>query len=162
MSPPISPVFKTLKSRILSSLSVDPSVYTDASPKGSVDSGIRDLIDGINRLDGVVTTSSCAGRVSAFLEGSKDFVGPGGENGDEVAEGGTQTAVPGGKGRRGRWLYVSHDPISIPSNKEKNHFTRLFGLELGDQSAPTSSTSPSTRRFVRFQFEPFVSSLLSS
>ncbi|KAK2067463.1 hypothetical protein P8C59_001202 [Phyllachora maydis] len=37
--------------------------YTDASPKGSIDAGIRDLIDGINdKYDGLVTTSSCGGR----------------------------------------------------------------------------------------------------
>ena len=170
MSPPISPSFQFLKSRILSSLSLDPSSYTDASPKGSVDAGIRDLIDRINTLEGVVTTSSCAGRVSVFLEGSRRVgevrdgvererrgdVGDGYEEGD----GERQAAVPGGKGRGGRWLFVSHEPVSVPPGKEKDHLTRLFGLgRVGDHGAPTTSTNSSARRFVRFQFEPFVGRL---
>lgn len=45
--------------------------YTDLSPKGSIDEGIRELIRDVNALEGLVTTSSCAGRVSVFVEGSK-------------------------------------------------------------------------------------------
>lgn len=67
----ITPGFVARKSKILSDLSVPDAEYTDLSPKGSVDEGIRDLIRGINALDGLVTTSSCAGRVSIFVEGSK-------------------------------------------------------------------------------------------
>ena len=170
MSPQIPPAFKVLKSRILSSLSADPSSYTDASPKGSVDTSIRGLIDRINTLEGVVTTSSCAGRVSVFLEGSKrverpyDLLQEGnpqsdedvGEDDDSVQ----QNAVPGGKGRGGRWLYVSHDPVLVLSDKKKDHFTRLFGLDSVDHSLTgMASTSLSARRFVRFQFEPFVGAL---
>jgi tRNA wybutosine-synthesizing protein 3 len=67
----IAPGFVVRKSKILSDLSVPDAEYTDLSPKGSVDEGIRDLIRDINALDGLVTTSSCAGRVSIFVEGSK-------------------------------------------------------------------------------------------
>lgn len=67
----ITPGFVARKSKILSDLSVPDAEYTDLSPKGSVDEGIRDLIRDINALDGLVTTSSCAGRVSIFVEGSK-------------------------------------------------------------------------------------------
>ncbi|KAK3331036.1 methyltransferase TYW3-domain-containing protein [Apodospora peruviana] len=63
--------FSQKKIKILSQLSVPDTEYADASPKGSVDSGIRDLIDEINALEGIVTTSSCAGRVSVYLEGHK-------------------------------------------------------------------------------------------
>lgn len=170
MSPPIPPSFQVLKTRILSSLSVDPSTYTDASPKGSVDAGIRDFMDRINGLEGVVTKSSCAGRVSVFLEGSKHIerernrlgregvLGDGDGDGDRSRD--MQVAVPGGKGRGGRWLYVSHDPVSIPPDRGKDYFTRLFGLySAGDQGDTPTTTSPSARRFVRFQFEPFVGSL---
>lgn len=45
--------------------------YDDLSPKGSIDGSIRELIDGINAKEGWVTTSSCAGRVVAFVEGVK-------------------------------------------------------------------------------------------
>ncbi|KAK1990852.1 hypothetical protein LX36DRAFT_647319 [Colletotrichum falcatum] len=68
-SPPAS--FATRKHRILEQLSVPDAEYTDASPKGSVDVGIRELINELNALDGFVTTSSCAGRVSVFLEGRR-------------------------------------------------------------------------------------------
>jgi len=64
-------LFSVKKATILDGLSRPDSQYTDASPKGSVDEGIRDLIDQINAQEGLVTTSSCAGRVSVYLEGKK-------------------------------------------------------------------------------------------
>ncbi|KAL8721157.1 MAG: hypothetical protein Q9181_007767 [Wetmoreana brouardii] len=69
--PPLPTNFRTLKSHILTSLSTPSGTYTDASPKGSVDTAIVSLIERINALDGVVTTSSCSGRCSVFLEGWK-------------------------------------------------------------------------------------------
>lgn len=68
---PIPPSFARRKEAILAQLAVPEDEYTDLSPKGTVDAGIRDLIDEINGLDGLVTTSSCAGRVSVFLEGRR-------------------------------------------------------------------------------------------
>lgn len=68
---PIPPSFARRKKAILAQLAVPDDEYTDLSPKGTVDAGIRDLIDEINGLDGLVTTSSCAGRVSVFLEGRR-------------------------------------------------------------------------------------------
>ncbi|KAK1758492.1 hypothetical protein QBC47DRAFT_411185 [Echria macrotheca] len=69
--PTPSPAFTKRKSTILEHLAVPDEEYTDASPKGSVDVGIRGLIARINGVGGLVTTSSCAGRVSVFLEGEK-------------------------------------------------------------------------------------------
>lgn len=68
---PIPPSFARRKEAILAQLAVPEDEYTDLSPKGTVDAGIRGLIDEINGLDGLVTTSSCAGRVSVFLEGRR-------------------------------------------------------------------------------------------
>lgn len=68
---PIPPSFARRKEAILAQLAVPDEEYTDLSPKGTVDAGIRDLIDEINGLEGLVTTSSCAGRVSVFLEGRR-------------------------------------------------------------------------------------------
>lgn len=65
------PGFALRKQDILAQLARPDAEYTDASPKGSVDAGIRDLLDDINGLDGFVTTSSCAGRASVFVEGCK-------------------------------------------------------------------------------------------
>ncbi|RKF83789.1 putative duf207 domain-containing protein [Golovinomyces cichoracearum] len=63
--------FQQRKAHILASLSIPRDQYTDSSPKGTVDEGIRQLIDKINEMSGYVTTSSCAGRISVFLEGRK-------------------------------------------------------------------------------------------
>src|SRR5690349_4766931 len=69
--PSLHPSFVAKKSVILSNLSTPASSYEDASPKGSVDIAIVDLIHGINGFDGFVTTSSCSGRISVFVEGKK-------------------------------------------------------------------------------------------
>ena len=76
--------FSAKKRQVLEQLSKDHQEYTDASPKGSVDEGIRDLVQAINNTSGYVTTSSCAGRVAVFLEGAtKPYVAP--HNGDPMA-----------------------------------------------------------------------------
>jgi tRNA wybutosine-synthesizing protein 3 len=97
----ISSGFVARKRKILSDLSVPDAEYTDLSPKGSVDEGIRDLIRDINALDGLVTTSSCAGRVSIFVEGSKkteksrktDTAAAGNSQGIEQAAGQVQSQL---------------------------------------------------------------------
>lgn len=63
--------FNAKKKSILEQLSTPSSDYQDDSPKGSLDEGIRELIDEINSFDGFVTTSSCSGRIAIFLEGQK-------------------------------------------------------------------------------------------
>jgi tRNA wybutosine-synthesizing protein 3 len=72
LPPPALPLsFTNRKVLILSALSVPAEQYNDLSPKGSIDEGIRGLIEGINAREGWVTTSSCAGRVSVFVEGKR-------------------------------------------------------------------------------------------
>ncbi|CAN8100637.1 unnamed protein product [Discula destructiva] len=68
---PIPQSFTQRKRRILAALAVPDDEYTDLSPKGTVDAGIRALIGELNSVEGFVTTSSCAGRVSVFLEGRR-------------------------------------------------------------------------------------------
>ena len=179
---PISPLFIQKKSTILSALSAPSESYTDLSPKGSIDAGIRNLIDRINKLEGIVTTSSCAGRISCFLEGAKsapchtqngDPAGIIGTNGLIVASDGSVEAgdfgggiaeerserpsiVPGGKGNGGRWLFVSHNPVDIPTYEFEGDtpMSKLFNLSPSRDSQ--CQPSPSSR-FVKFQFEPMVS-----
>ncbi|KAK1574302.1 tRNA wybutosine-synthesizing protein [Colletotrichum navitas] len=149
-SPPAS--FATRKHRILEQLSVPDAEYTDASPKGSVDVGIRELIDELNALDGFVTTSSCAGRVSVFLEGRRApasapagpaihaetrsqpaaQTGDGDDDGDDdsIVNSGSAAmtiAGPGGKGGGGTWLFVSHDPVP-ESHDGDDEMLRRLGL----------------------------------
>jgi len=143
--PPTS--FISKKAKILASLSISPEDYDDLSPKGSIDIGIRELIDEINAEEGWVTTSSCAGRVSVFLEGVKATDVNGklveGNEDEEVRE---TTAKAGGKGGGGRWLFVSHDPVFLDGNEDV--VTKL-GMVREDVQGKG-------RRFVRFKFEPMV------
>lgn len=157
--PPAPQNFARKKTVILEQLAVPDDSYTDLSPKGSVDVGIRDLIDEINAIDGLVTTSSCAGRVSVFLEGHKsayysssavtsplsvsdatDHQLIGSIDGTweaavavsslGAAAGGT-VAGTGGKGGGGKWLFVSHDQVETQGklDSEPNIVAALFGLE---------------------------------
>lgn len=154
--------FQRKKQKILDGLAKTQDEYTDLSPKGSVDAGIRDLIEEINQLDGIVTTSSCAGRISVYLEGRKELRRKG--SNVHTAEQDVssrehqlaQATVPGGKGAGGRWLYVSHDPLQLaPSTGlEDIHVTKLFGLSP-NLGGPDNTINKATR-YVRVAFEPMV------
>lgn len=178
--PPIPPAFIAKKTTILSSLARPDETYTDASPKGSVDDAIKDLIHRLNALEGIVTTSSCAGRVSVFAEGKKEGdtqaepaaagsfkqeqckaggtdskANPNIARGDDDARG-REKGVPGGKGFGGRWLYVSHEPI--PDDKIDEDLSTLFGLPFQAPKPNGSRAIVNRKRLVRFQFEPMVGS----
>jgi tRNA wybutosine-synthesizing protein 3 len=159
------------KSKILRQLAVPDAEYSDASPKGSVDEGIRQLLGEINATDGFVTTSSCAGRVSVFLEGRKKttalLAGTRG-SGDDVeidgrvastADDGSarQVAGVGGKGAGGAWLFVSHDPVDEGEESMQRFAEQLSFTKDGDD-ANTQPTVVSGQRFIHFKFEPMVSS----
>ncbi|EED19343.1 DUF207 domain protein [Talaromyces stipitatus ATCC 10500] len=178
----IPPGFVARKSKILSDLSVPDAEYTDLSPKGSVDEGIRDLIRDINALDGLVTTSSCAGRVSVFVEGSKktkkkqktdtisaadeesqavnqaasqvkgQFEDEKTENEDRDGREGGRMFAPSGGKGEGRWLYVSHDPV----DNIKSSYHELFGLVPGDGVPKTSTSSDASIRLIRFHYDPMI------
>jgi tRNA wybutosine-synthesizing protein 3 len=156
--------FVAKKRKILQKLAVPAEQYDDLSPKGSVDEGIRDLIDEINALEGCVTTSSCAGRISVFLEGKKgathgELDGNRMEDGERV-EADSKGAGVGGKGGGGRWLFVSHDPVDV--QKHAGAWTELFGMEneqtRGEE--PLSLGAVRDTRFIHFKFEPMVHRLL--
>ncbi|KAL0937427.1 tRNA wybutosine-synthesizing protein [Colletotrichum truncatum] len=180
-SPPAT--FTARKHKILQQLSVPDAEYTDASPKGSVDVGIRELIDELNTLDGFVTTSSCAGRVSVFLEGrksaSKDVTShvtpTAGEPQsqpqiEDAGNGGLTTiAGPGGKGGGGTWLYVSHDPVSglYDENVDLLHFLGLVdkteeNRERGSGVSGSAQSGRRRRRLIHFKFEPMILHVLTA
>ena len=157
--PSIPAAFTAKKNDILASLATPDVDYTDASPKGSIDVPIKGLIDRINGLEGVVTTSSCSGRISVFLEGTKGHhAGKVGEangvenevfdevtyqvdsvvgksNADtmikerETSKEALQRYVPGGKGNGGRWLFVSHDPLPEDFFRAEASLSRALGLD---------------------------------
>jgi tRNA wybutosine-synthesizing protein 3 len=158
----IPPTFISRKNKILADLSTPDEEYSDLSPKGSVDERIRDLIHDINVLPGLVTTSSCAGRISVFLEGRRSP-----NLSEEVSSGSEQRkfAASGGKGA-GKWLYVSHEPLDLESsgaeNKEKKSLHEMFGLVPGDGKPPGVDKEGQRQapRLARFHFEPMVSPAL--
>ena len=78
-------VFEATKDAVLQELAAGH----DLSPKGSIDVPIRPLVDFINSIDGLVTTSSCSGRISVFRNDTSS----------------------GNKGIN--WLLVRHSPISL-------------------------------------------------
>ncbi|KAB8199570.1 Methyltransferase TYW3 [Aspergillus parasiticus SU-1] len=161
----IPEVFESRKRKILAELSVPDAEYTDLSPKGSVDEGIRDLIHEINTHPGLVTTSSCAGRISVFLEGRKKQPKPHDEQG-------RQFVASGGKGA-GKWLYVSHDPLQgygapcgSNSSERGDHqgksLHELFGMVPGDGKPPGLNKQGKAPRLVRFHFEPLILHIMAA
>ncbi|KAI1211870.1 methyltransferase TYW3-domain-containing protein [Annulohypoxylon truncatum] len=190
--PASPPSFVHRKERILAQLAVPEQEYTDASPKGSVDVGIRELIDEINGVEGFVTTSSCAGRVSVFREGRRKGTGVGagagagvgdGEEGleqgngdrDGVAEGegeGRKLAGVGGKGGGGNWLFVSHDPVPLEGDGEpERDLETLLGLkgiretenqEVGDGQGDGALRDVTATRLVHLKFEPMILHVLTA
>ncbi|KAK8927209.1 tRNA wybutosine-synthesizing protein 3 [Metarhizium anisopliae] len=144
-----SQAFVEKKTKILDRLAVPEAEYTDLSPKGTVDKGIRRLIDEINSTDGFVTTSSCAGRVSVFLEGRKAAAlsdADAGAGADEQPP--AQVAGVGGKGAGGTWLYVSHDPV------QGQDWLQTLALEDGEARR--------TGRLIHFKFEPMILHVLTA
>lgn len=157
--PSLAPSFVAKKSAILRDLSTPASSYEDASPKGSIDVGIVDLIDRINKLDGFVTTSSCSGRISVFVEGKKkaedrpqvDEDQTKGVDGIEQSSQDKETvAGTGGKGGGGKWLYVSHDPFVFVNRMD-------LAVALGMTRKGDRESAWEGHRLVRFKFEPMVS-----
>lgn len=148
--PTPGPSFTRKKTFILSHLALPDAEYTDASPKGSVDEGIRALLAALNARDGLVTTSSCAGRVSVYLEGQRKKDDDGDDGGGAVRG----TAAVGGKGG-GEWLFVSHDPLG-----EGEGWRGVFGFEGGGERGEEGRAGEGGKgegRLIHFKFEPMVS-----
>lgn len=135
--------FEEKKARIIQQLNVPESEYNDLSPKGSIDAGVRDLIDEINAVPTLVTTSSCSGRVSVYVEGRKQ------EAYSLDAESVGIVASAGGKGG-GRWLFVSHDPVASYSLMYE-----LFKSADGEKANRPRQVAGTS--FIHFKFEAMVS-----
>ncbi|KAI5778721.1 methyltransferase TYW3-domain-containing protein [Geopyxis carbonaria] len=148
--------FDLRKARILADIA---SPAPDASPKGSIDVQILPLIDRLNSHADVVTTSSCSGRVSVFLEGrkktsaSREHSNAGPDTMPAAAS--AANAGAGGKGDGGKWLFVSHDPINTEGLSTPAIAELLLGQKTADQLQYEGSVKMSTR-FVHFKFEPMI------
>jgi tRNA wybutosine-synthesizing protein 3 len=174
----LPPAFLSKKRKIL--LMLHPSSqddYSDKSPKGSVDTKISSLINEINAYPGLVTTSSCAGRVSAFLEGAKTSssatsgTSERAEDGDDIEQQQDRNAdvraksspvsVPGGKGLGGRWLFVSHEPLeNSPLRSPGMAWSEVFNLSPyqygSDVQEHIKKSDTILPRLIKFAFEPLI------
>ncbi|KAM3467294.1 hypothetical protein MY5147_006216 [Beauveria neobassiana] len=188
--PSPGPAFEARKLKILEQLAVPDAEYSDASPKGTVDVGIRPLLAEINAAAGFVTTSSCAGRVSVFVEGRKTAAATTttatGDDQDDVNDGsgGTEqsdglgpmqpvvaaqtVAGLGGKGGGGTWLYVSHDPHPLAGQGVVVDWAKELGItgkqedELLLDTTGGSGGCHSERRLIHFKFEPMILHVLTA
>lgn len=144
--------FEARKQNILAQLETPDSEYHDLSPKGSVDGPIRDLIDEINTIEGLVTTSSCSGRISVFLEGRKA-----GSDDALPEDSGESRAGPGGKGGGGAWLFISHTSVETSDANTGVTYSTRFGFE---NAATDDGNMPGVNsRYIHLKFEPMVSSI---
>lgn len=168
-------LFAVKKQKILAELSVPTSEYADKSPKGSVDTQILDLINLINSHEGWVTTSSCSGRVTVFVEGPTaddternqsdsndaaariDAVTQ--DTSNQIIRPQTIKTTPGGKGG-GHWLFVSHDPTSLEAISDiqsHDRFLRQFGLDNNNDTTPLSSEGKYDHpNLIHLQFSPLI------
>ena len=140
--------FNEKKLKILEGLNRPQAQYSDLSPKGSVDDGVRDVIGTINTINGLVTTSSCAGRIAVFLEGRQKARDKAIPVGSEAPRSDAPT-----KGLGGNWLFVSHERINVDDHRAS--LSQLLNLSQGQPGLRSVAPSQS-RRFVKFQFEPMV------
>ncbi|OAR01051.1 hypothetical protein LLEC1_06081 [Akanthomyces lecanii] len=178
--------FEARKSIILQQLAVPDADYSDASPKGTVDVGIRPLLAKINESTGFVTTSSCAGRVSVFVEGRKtaaQHLASSGADDNAAAQyneegpsgmvqpASTQTVAGlGGKGGGGAWLYVSHDPHPLVGQGVVVDWVKELGISAGqdddqsllDATGGSGGGGDSERRLIHFKFEPMILHVLTA
>ena len=158
--------FTRKKRSILEKLAAPDNEYTDRSFKGTIDEPISDLIDEINAYDGLVTTSSCSGRISVFLEGKSHLEQKESDDtNDRENDDANAITTPLDQTRKrnrkaGKWLYMNHAPLDVQSASStynSSHFHDLFGLKsVQHGSGNVPELSPKSTRFVHFKFEPMV------
>ncbi|CCU82713.1 tRNA wybutosine-synthesizing protein [Blumeria hordei DH14] len=160
--------FSSKKARILASLAVPEELYGDLSPKGTIDEDIRDLINQINNIDGCVTTSSCAGRISVYIEGRKeDETQPSPDSDIDSGRRHEEQASAGGKGGGGHWLFVSHRPVGLDGGEGEKPLAEIMGMQrLEHQSTRVmeafSTAEARSLRLIHFKFEPMILHVLTA
>lgn len=137
--------FDRLKESTLSKL--------DRSPKGSIDEPVRPILDLVNAYHDWISTSSCSGRISAYLQGrgsSREDEAEGDEEGD------ARPAAFHGKGG-GRWLFVSHS--TLDEHQLADPVAAIFGQE--SVSDASDSPGPVDAALVSLKYEAPVLHLAS-
>lgn len=127
--------FDQKKKSILAEIGATDEITPDASPKGTIDEFCIPIIHLINSNKNMVTTSSCSGRVSVFLEGIKNI------DQDDIKI--------GAKGNYGRWIFVTHDPKDLPDWSSSVDFKYIT------DGSSYISTDVNTR-YILYKFEPLI------
>lgn len=128
--------FDQKKSSILAEINSTLADTPDLSPKGSIDEICIPIMNLINSHPDMVTTSSCSGRVSVFLEGIKD------------AE--ADSVQIGAKGNQGRWLFVSHEPEKL------HNWHTLIAFSYQPQEQQLYALIDNDTRYILYKFEPLI------
>ncbi|GMG39335.1 unnamed protein product [Ambrosiozyma monospora] len=158
----MSEPFDQKKAAILSEIDITSSDNPDASPKGTIDELCIPIIKLINSHKDMFTTSSCSGRISVFVEGSKKAktkkLASKTEEPDTTITSGVSERNQGetndnfkigAKGEGGHWLFVTHDDSKLDNWwKDKN-------INFENNSSKIQDLNLSTR-YVLFKFEPLI------
>lgn len=129
--------FDQKKQSILDEINETSASTPDLSPKGTIDEICMPIIELINSNKDMVTTSSCSGRVSVFLEGIKDL-----HNINDIQI--------GAKGNQGHWLFVTHDKESLP-----NWYKQVAFKYTGENNKFAAMLNNNTR-YILYKFEPLI------
>ena len=129
--------FQQKKQSILKEILSNSPENVDASPKGTIDEYCIPIINLINSHENMVTTSSCSGRVSVYLEGTAP---------DRVVA----------KGNEGRWIFVTHDPKELPGWYNTVDFKYISPTSTSASLASSSSSSSHGQRGILFKYEALI------
>jgi tRNA wybutosine-synthesizing protein 3 len=143
--------FATKKREILQQLAEPEGSYANLPVRRSIDVGIRELVDEINDMETLVTTSSCAGRIAVYLESR-----PSQQSLSTSTSTSTSTTVNSIDTQHlpidgGQWLFVSHDPLPLSG---MGSVAPVLGFS--DHTDLTFPSDVEGMRWVRCKFEPMV------
>ncbi|OWB61973.1 transferase activity protein [[Candida] boidinii] len=152
--------FDQKKESIQREISETTSDSPDASPKGTIDELCIPIIKLINSHNDLVTTSSCSGRASVFIEGSKlrkSNIETSQEQIKETeADNNNNQDISdykiGAKGEGGHWLFVTHN------ENEVDGWWKDKGIKFSKdvfQAKKVSDFDLSTR-YILFKYEPLI------
>ncbi|VVT51128.1 uncharacterized protein SAPINGB_P002993 [Magnusiomyces paraingens] len=140
--------FGQKKKHILQQLEQTDVEHPDASPKGTVDVPLLPLIHLINSHPDMVTTSSCSGRVSVFLEGDRVVPATVAVTASEGSENADTRAKIGGKGAGGKWIFVTHDPTELD--------TDAWLKQVKEYHEENPLAENTVKRYLQYKFEAMI------
>lgn len=136
--------FDRQKTHLLEEIGLNSKNNPDASPKGTIDVLCIPLIKLINGHKDMITTSTCSGRLSVFLEGDKTH------NKDSMEGDKREQVKIGAKGEGGHWLFVSHEKEEINEWWKRNDIQFKYENTINDSDYDVQT------RFVLFKYEPLI------